>query len=307
MVVATTCRRSPRLAALRVSCTKPSSQPPNVTIKKKINRQVNKNKHVSIKVVSETAVIASVARSDKAKEASLSRKVEKELQKQHEYVCGVDEAGRGPLAGPVVAAACILDDDVDISGILDSKLTTEKSRVQTYEELIQHPGVVYEAVRIEHDEIDQINILQASLKAMRIAAEGAMRKKLESLLSTQEGKGNDSIEKPSFIAMIDGPRIPTDMPMEAIPVIKGDRNVYSIAAASIIAKVTRDRIMDEYDTVYPVYGLKQHKGYPTVFHRQALRTHGPCAIHRLSYGPVKSCIKTSASSSTTKVATKRKK
>ncbi|CAE7831946.1 rnhB, partial [Symbiodinium microadriaticum] len=164
-----------------------------------------------------------------------------------------------PLAGPVVVAACIIEDDVVIDGITDSKATTESSRVASFEQLVAHPGVTYAVIRIEHDEIDDINILQATLKGMRMAAERALQMKAEQVgtsdACTSSGP-NVQLAK-ECMALVDGNRVPPNMPMQ------GDSLVFSIAAASIIAKVTRDRIMIEYDALYPEYGLAQHKGYPT--------------------------------------------
>ncbi len=178
---------------------------------------------------------------------------------------GVDEVGRGPLAGAVVAAAVILDPDKPISGLADSKTLTEKTRIRLAEE-IKTSALAWAIGRAEVEEIDQINILQASLLAMRRAV---------LLLSPQ----------PEY-ALVDGNRCP-DLPCPAQAIIKGDQTVAEISAASIIAKVARDQEMVEMDRLYPGYGFARHKGYPTKVHMQALQDLGITPIHRRSFGPVK--------------------
>lgn len=178
---------------------------------------------------------------------------------------GVDEVGRGPLAGDVVTAAVILDPDQPISGLNDSKKLTEKRRDQLFDE-IQEKALSYCIARATVAEIDQINILQASLLAMKRAVEGLHR-------------------QPEHV-WVDGNKIPRwDYPAEAV--VKGDARVAAISAASILAKVTRDREMIAYDAVYPGYGFAGHKGYPTKVHLQALAQLGVTSIHRRSFGPVK--------------------
>lgn len=209
---------------------------------------------------------------------SLSRSKESEFLKndQYKYVIGVDEAGRGPLAGPVVAAACLIPQHCpQIDGIIDSKITTVTQREITYESLTSTPGIVWGVGIIEPKEIDEINILQASLKAMKTAT--------DQLLS----KLDENIVYDEYVALVDGNFVPKDMKVSAEAVIKGDSIIFSIAAASIIAKVTRDRIMIELDLEYPQYNFKQHKGYPTAAHRQVLHELGPSPAHRFSFGPVK--------------------
>ncbi len=180
-------------------------------------------------------------------------------------VAGVDEVGRGPLAGPVVAAAVILDPQRPIAGLMDSKALSEKKREQLSAIIKQH-ALAWAIGRAEVEEIDRINILQASLLAMRRAVAGlAIRPDL---------------------ALVDGNKLPElDCPAEAI--IKGDSKVPVISAASIIAKVARDHEMLELDVQYPGYGLAKHKGYPTRLHIQALAELGVSPIHRVSYKPVK--------------------
>ena len=179
-------------------------------------------------------------------------------------VCGVDEAGRGPLAGPVVAAAVILDPQNPISGLNDSKKLSAKRREALVVE-IRAKALAWSVAEASVEEIDSINILQASLLAMRRAVEGL------------------AIRPDS--AVIDGNRCPQlDCPAEAI--VGGDGKVASIAAASILAKTVRDAGMLLLHADYPMYGFDRHMGYPTAFHLQALRLHGASPVHRRSYAPV---------------------
>lgn len=187
----------------------------------------------------------------------------------YRLIAGVDEAGRGPLAGPVVAAACILN-DVVISGLDDSKKLTSKKRAALFELITSHPKICYGIGICSPQEIDTHNILQASLYAMLRAIE-----KLPIL--------------PDFL-LIDGNQLPkTQIPAQAL--IKGDSLSLSIAAASILAKHTRDVMMLSMHEKYPEYGFESHKGYPTNSHLEALKMHGPCPIHRRSFGPVKKLCK----------------
>ncbi len=180
-------------------------------------------------------------------------------------VAGVDEVGRGPLAGPVVAAAVILDPDKPIAGLMDSKKLSEKKR-ESLSILIKQHALAWSLGRAEVEEIDQINILQASLLAMQRAVAG---------LSVRPNK-----------ALIDGNKLPKlECPAEAI--VKGDSKIPAISAASIVAKVARDTEMLDLDEQYPGYGLAKHKGYPTKAHIQALSELGVSPIHRLSYKPVR--------------------
>ena len=184
-------------------------------------------------------------------------------------ICGVDEVGRGPLAGAVVAAAVILDPQNPIEGLADSKKLSEKKREALFVE-IQAKALAWCLGRAEVEEIDQINILQASLLAMRRAVEG---------LNVQPQH-----------ALIDGNKIPQQLPCSAEAIVGGDDSEPAIAAASIIAKVTRDREMVELDAQYPGYGLGKHKGYPTKVHMQAIRELGVTPIHRRSFGPVRKIL-----------------
>lgn len=179
-------------------------------------------------------------------------------------VAGVDEAGRGPLAGPVVAAAVILDDLQPIAGLADSKTLTAARREALYDQ-IRARALCCSIAQASVEEIDQLNILQATLLAMRRAVQGLRLK--------------------PTLALVDGNRLPQlDMPAEAI--VKGDGRVASIAAASILAKVTRDHMCVELHTQYPMYGFAGHKGYPTAEHLAALQAHGACPQHRRSFSPV---------------------
>ena len=190
----------------------------------------------------------------------------------NEPVCGVDEVGRGPLAGPVVAAAVILDPRRPISGLDDSKKLTEKRREVLYDEILDK-ALAWSLGRAEVEEIDRINILQASLLAMRRAVAG---------LAVVPGH-----------ALVDGNRLP-ELPCGAEAIIGGDGSVACISAASIIAKVSRDREMVALDARYPGYGLARHKGYPTKAHIEALGTLGVTEIHRRSFGPVRRLLEARA-------------
>lgn len=176
-------------------------------------------------------------------------------------VCGVDEAGRGPLCGPVVAAACILPRGYIPEGINDSKKLTEKKREKLFD-LICENAVAFCIAEASVEEIDRLNILEADLLAMRRAIEG--------------------LSIPADYALIDG-NIARDFPIPAKAVIHGDAISPSIAAASILAKVTRDRMCLELDREYPQYGIAKHKGYGTKAHMDALRQHGPSPIHRKQF------------------------
>ena len=187
-------------------------------------------------------------------------------------VCGVDEAGRGPLAGSVVAAAVVLDPNKPILGLKDSKKLSAKAREDLYE-LIIRDSMAWSIAEASPAEIDSINILQATMLAMKRAIEG-----LEKTLGRLPNQ-----------ALIDGNRCPNlDIEMEAI--VKGDTKVPSISAASILAKVTRDRDMQQLHQSYPMYGFNQHMGYPTQAHFSALKAFGPCPAHRRSFSPVQAVL-----------------
>jgi ribonuclease HII len=187
-------------------------------------------------------------------------------------VAGVDEAGRGPLAGPVVAAAVILDDLHPIAGLADSKALTARRRERLFDE-IRAKALCVCIAEASVEEIDRLNILQATLLAMRRAVEGLR------LLPQQ--------------VLVDGNQLPRlKVPAEAI--VKGDATVPAISAASILAKVQRDRLCADLHAQYPAYGFDGHKGYPTPEHLAALRKHGACPAHRRSYAPVRLVLEQSA-------------
>lgn len=186
----------------------------------------------------------------------------------YEYIVGVDEVGRGPLAGGVLAAAVILDSKVIIEGLNDSKKLSEKKRIML-DKQIRELALDYAYGYVDENEIDSINIYQASKLAM-IRAIKSLYKRVDYILSD---------------AM---PLKELDIPFLAI--IKGDTLSASIAAASIIAKVKRDEIMDKFSESFPEYGFENHKGYPTKFHLQQLKKYGPCKIHRKTYKPVKDLL-----------------
>lgn len=199
--------------------------------------------------------------------------LERELQRleemgryEREYaglgpICGVDEAGRGPLAGPVAAGAVILPADVRILRLNDSKKLSPKVRDELFDE-IKEKAIAWNVAVVSPARIDEINILQATYEAMREAIDG---------LSTAPGVLlNDAVSIPGIS-------------IRQVPIIKGDAKSISIAAASILAKVTRDRMMEEYGRVYPEYGFEKHKGYGTAAHMDAIRRLGPCPIHRRTF------------------------
>ena len=191
------------------------------------------------------------------------KKIDKEFfDKGVKYIAGIDEAGRGPLAGPVVVASVILPQDSMIEGINDSKKVSEAKREKLYD-LIINEAISYGIGIIYQDEIDEINILQATKKGLTEA------------IKQMEIKPN--------IIMVDALSGIDTLGIPYKSIIKGDAKCYSIAAASIIAKVTRDRIMREWDNVYPEYGFGSHKGYGTAKHIAAIKEFGPCSIHRKTF------------------------
>ena len=176
-------------------------------------------------------------------------------------VCGVDEAGRGPLAGPVCAAACILPKGFAPEGLNDSKKLSEKQRERLYAQITEH-ALAWSVSLIDEQTIDRVNILQATFLAMRSAVEG---------LSVRPE-----------LCLVDGNQDP-GLGVKTLTVVHGDARCASVAAASILAKVTRDRLMLELAEKYPQYGFEKHKGYGTKAHYEALRQYGPCPIHRMSF------------------------
>ena len=183
-------------------------------------------------------------------------------QKGYKFICGVDEAGRGPLAGPVCAAAVILPPDCIIDGLNDSKKISEKKREMLFEQIIQK-AVSYSVAYGTLEEIEKYNLLEATYLAMNRAIDGLSQK--------------------ADFALIDGNRIPKNIKIPCETVVKGDSKSCSVAAASILAKVTRDRLMLEYDKKYPQYNFAKHKGYGTKAHYEAIKEYGVCEIHRLSF------------------------
>ncbi len=245
-------------------------------------------------------------------------------------VIGIDEAGRGPLAGPVVTAAVWAPTDLD--GIVDSKqITKEEDRERLYEELIQMPQIEWAVAVMDAASIDTINILQATLEGMRLCATALVMDHdrqnttpttmsssalgltvpiyptasilhqgcyvVSSTVAASKTSRDSSSKVPQdpkstkgpspYYALVDGNRVPRYMPCPAESVIKGDGKEFMIAAASILAKVTRDRLMNDYDKEYPEFNLKQHKGYPTADHRKAVATWGASPIHRRTFAPLK--------------------
>ena len=176
-------------------------------------------------------------------------------------VCGIDEAGRGPLAGPVFAAAVILPRGLVIEGVTDSKKLTEKKREKLFD-VIKEKALAYCIASASVEEIEEMNILNADMLAMKRAVDG--------------------LEIPADIAIVDGNKTP-ELEIPAAAIVKGDQKSESIAAASILAKVSRDRLMLEMAEKYPGYGFEKHKGYGTKAHREAILEKGPCSIHRMSF------------------------
>ena len=196
-------------------------------------------------------------------------KYEKELfEKNIKYIAGTDEAGRGPLYGPVVAACVILPRDFKLEGLNDSKKLTEKKRNEYYNYLIEN--VIYGVGIVYSKEIDEINIYEASRKAMKKAIE--------------------EVRKQTKVQYVLTDAMPIELDIPVKPIIKGDAKSITIAAASVIAKVTRDKMMYEIDQKHPEYGFKNHKGYPTKKHLEAINKYGLIEGYRKTYGPVKKYI-----------------
>lgn len=190
-------------------------------------------------------------------------------EKGYKRVCGVDEAGRGPLAGPVIAAACILPEGVQVEGVDDSKkINSEEERELLYEAIMADKRIETAYWICDEKRIDQINILEATMECMKKCTE------------TLPGG-------PVDWALIDGNKIPKGLEDKAEAIVKGDAKSQCIATASIVAKVTRDRMMREIDAKYPQYGFKDHKGYGTKAHCQAIEKYGPCEHHRMTFAPIK--------------------
>lgn len=195
---------------------------------------------------------------------------ENQLYEQgYQYIGGTDEAGRGPLIGPVVAACCVLPKDFVLEGLTDSKKLSEKKREQFFPYIKEH-AISYGIGIVSPERIDEINIYQASREAMMIAIKEVRKKiQLDYVLSDA---------------------MPLELDIESLPIIKGDAKSISIAAASVLAKVTRDHILEELDLKYPEYGFKKHKGYPTKTHLEAIQKYGLIEGYRKTYGPVKKIL-----------------
>ena len=207
------------------------------------------------------------------------KKIEEELYlKGVNSIAGIDEAGRGPLAGPVVVACVIMPRDSMIEGVNDSKKVSEKKREKLYEQIIEE-AIAYGVGIISQEEIDRINILNATKEGLTMA----IKEMEKDLKEKQRG-----FEKPEIILVDALTKIDTDG-ISYKSIINGDAKSYSIAAASIIAKVTRDRIMRQWNEVYPMYGFEKHKGYGTAAHIAAIKEYGLCPLHRRSF--VKNIVK----------------
>lgn len=195
-------------------------------------------------------------------------RMERVLWRRGYTVIGVDEAGRGPLAGPVVAGACILPPETDLPGVNDSKKLSEKKREAAYDR-ITALAVGWGVGVVDAQRVDQVNIRNATFEAMSLAVRDALT------------MAHERAVRPCLL--VDGNALVPDWEQEQRWVIGGDRKVLSIAAASILAKVTRDRMMVDYDRLYPAYGFARHKGYSAKEHFAALDEHGPCPIHRMTF------------------------
>ncbi len=196
-------------------------------------------------------------------------KYEKEIRKQgYKSIVGTDEAGRGPLFGPVVAAAVFLPYDFELDGLTDSKKLSEKKREKYYDYITQN--AIYGVGIVSAEEIDCINILEASRKAMLMAI--------------------DEVRKQISVDYVITDAMKMDLDIPVLPIIKGDAKSITIAAASVIAKVTRDRILYEIDKEYPEYGFKNHKGYPTKKHLEMIEKYGLIDGYRKTYGPIKKIL-----------------
>lgn len=210
--------------------------------------------------------MARILKGEKLEQELMRLEQMEQYEKEYErsgIVCGIDEAGRGPLAGPVVAGAVILPEGCRILYLNDSKKLSEKRREELFSE-IKEKAVSWATGVVSPEEIDEINILKATYKAMRQA--------FEKLSPVPQVLLNDAVTIPGLSPAL-----------VQVPIIKGDAKSASIAAASILAKVTRDHMMAEYDKLYPEYGFAKHKGYGTAAHIAAVREHGPCPIHRRSF------------------------
>ncbi len=218
-----------------------------------------------------SAADASLAEEEDQRLYALTQIERTERKNGYAIIAGVDEAGRGPLAGPVVAAACIIPPKLHVCGVDDSKKLPAGQRRKIFERLVNDSRIIYAVGIVAVDEIDSINIFQATIRAMLQAVDG---------LATIPD-----------LLLVDGLALPHPT-LACRKVIGGDALSQSIAAASIIAKETRDDLMRAYHDEWPVYGFAKHKGYGTQQHREAIQEHGPCPIHRRSFEPLKSMLVT---------------
>lgn len=191
-------------------------------------------------------------------------------QNGYSTIAGVDEAGRGPLAGPVVAASCVIPEGMLLDGVNDSKKLTARKREVLFEKIVNHSDIHFGVGIVDAGMIDEINIFQATIKAMCCAV--------------------DNLSVRADFLLVDGLALSAHK-TPSIKIIKGDAKSQSIGAASIVAKVTRDRLMMEYHRQWPEYSFDKHKGYGTAKHMEALRENGPCSIHRATFEPIKSMLK----------------
>lgn len=214
-------------------------------------------------------LLPKIDESEKKRLQTLMRYERKARKDGYQLIAGIDEAGRGPLAGPVVAAACIIPLRTVIPFVNDSKQLTHKKRAEIFDYIVNHKKIIWSVGIISHEMIDEVNIYQATILAMKQAVE-----KLP--------------QKPDMM-LVDGLKLCYEE-IACEKIIKGDAKSHSIAAASIIAKETRDRIMNEYHAQWPEYGFDSHKGYGTEQHHRALDRFGPCPIHRKSFEPIRKLL-----------------
>jgi ribonuclease HII len=294
-----------------------------VTTSAKTKRE-SKKKASNDDTTTTTTTTTTISCLPRTREVELKLRSELAQQSVVQYVMGIDEAGRGPLAGPVVVAAILAPSD--IAGVVDSKqIKKEEDREALYEALVAMKDVRWAISVIDAARIDEINILQATLEGMRIAATALVDPNLVTIpivseasiqetgcyvvcspnvscSTTTNGKNpkakakskskTSQTDEPQdnhnpYYALVDGNKVPKDMPCPAESIVKGDSKEFGIGAASILAKVTRDRMMRGYDALYPDYNLKQHKGYPTAAHMKAVSEHGASPIHRRTFAPLK--------------------
>lgn len=301
-------RRSSRLKGLSISL---PDEPLDTSLKR---RKLSTNTDGTSKgIINDTYQINNDLESKFHSMLPRTREESLKAKNLYSYIIGVDESGRGPLAGPVVAAAAYIP--ANINGITDSKkLTNEEDREMLYEKIIRSPNARWAVAISDAKRIDEINILQATLEAMKAAVQSTISFPILSELGgnrqvTASSKidgcyvvcgSNDSNGKPYDLgdsilkfnakecyALIDGNRLPKDMPCDCEAIVKGDSREYCIGAASILAKVTRDRLMHEYHLLYPKYDLSQHKGYPTASHMAKVKEFGASKIHRRTFAPLK--------------------